>query len=99
MASPLSNGSATNGPARATYQPLPAIPDEDRAEAYAAVALARFTVHPDGSADVSLVQATHNPTLNRLLLASLRQWHFTAALQDGHPIETTIELRVHFNVE
>ncbi len=94
-----SNGTAANGPARATYQPLPDIPDEDRAEAYAAVALARFTVHPDGSADVSLVQATNNPTLNRLLFASLRKWHFTAAMQDGHPVESTLELRVHFNVQ
>jgi hypothetical protein len=34
-----------------------------------------------------------------LLLASLRQWHFAAAIQDGHPVETTIELRVHFNVQ
>ncbi len=93
------NGNAQDGAAHATYQPLPEIPDDYRAEAFAAVALARFTVHPDGSADVSLVEATHNPTLNRLLLASLRQWRFAAAIRDGHPVETTIELRVHFNVQ
>jgi protein TonB len=93
------NGNAPNGPAHATYQPLPEIPDDYRAEAFAAVALARFTVHPDGSADVNLVEATHNPTLNRLLLASLRQWRFATAIRDGHPVETTIELRVHFNVQ
>jgi protein TonB len=94
-----SNGNAQNGPARATYQPLPEIPDDYRAEAFAAVALARFAVHPDGSADVTLVEATHNPTLNRMLLTSLRQWRFAAAIKDGHPVETTIELRVHFNVQ
>jgi protein TonB len=96
---PSSSGNTPNGPAHATFQPLPEIPDDYRAEAFAAVALARFAVHPDGSADVSLVEATRNPTLNRLLLASLRQWRFAAAIKDGHPVETTIELRVHFNVQ
>jgi protein TonB len=98
-AGPSSSGNAPNGPAHATFQPLPEIPDDYRAEAFAAVALARFAVHPDGSADVSLIEATHNPTLNRLLLTSLRQWRFAAAIKDGHPVETTIELRVHFNVQ
>lgn len=84
--------------AHAVFQPLPELPDEARDEAFTAVALARFVVHPDGQCDVSLIEPTRNPTLNRLLLASLRQWRFAAATDHGHAIETTVDLRVHFNV-
>ncbi|WP_147432452.1 TonB family protein [Pararobbsia silviterrae] len=84
--------------AHALYSPLPDVPDDAREDAFSAVAVARFTVHPDGRCDVTLVEPTPNPTLNRLLLASLRQWRFAAATEDGHAVETTLDLRVHFNV-
>lgn len=85
--------------ARAIYQPLPDVPDEAREEAFTAIALARFVVHADGHCDVSLIEPTRNPTLNRLLLTSLRQWRFAPATEGGHAVETTIDLRVHFNVQ
>ena len=85
--------------ARALAQPLPAIPDEARDEALTAVALARFTVHADGQCEVTLLSATHNPTLNRLLLASLKQWRFAPATQGGHSVDSTVVVRVHFNVQ
>lgn len=98
-----SSGGATPGSAntsaQAIYQPLPEVPDEARDEALSAVALARFTVHTDGQCDVHLVQATRNPTLNRLLLASLRQWRFAPAMENGQHVESTIDLRVHFNIQ
>jgi protein TonB len=90
---------AAGSAAHAVYQPLPEVPDEAREEAFTAVALARFTVHVDGHCDVSLVEPTRNPTLNRLLLTSLRQWRFAPATEGGHAVETTIDLRVHFNVQ
>ncbi|MEM5315104.1 hypothetical protein [Paraburkholderia sp. JHI869] len=40
--------------ARAVIQPLPVLPDDLREYAYQAIALARFTIHPDGSVDVAL---------------------------------------------
>ena len=85
--------------ARALAQPLPEIPDEARDEALTAVALARFTVHADGQCEVTLLSATRNPTLNRLLLASLKQWRFAPATQGWHPVDSTVDVRVHFNVQ
>ena len=88
-----------NASAHAIYQPLPEVPDEAREEAFSAVATARFSVHADGHCDVDLIQATRNPMLNRLLLASLKQWRFAPATQDGRHIDSTIDLRVHFNIQ
>ena len=71
---------------------------EAREQAYQTVATARFTIHVDGSVEVELVKATPWPRLNQLLLETLRRWRFFPALRDGRPIESTQEIRVHFNV-
>ncbi|MCP3717579.1 energy transducer TonB [Paraburkholderia sp. CNPSo 3281] len=80
-------------------QPLPVLPDDLRESAYQAIALARFTIHPDGSVDVALVRPTQNPRLNQLLLETLRNWHFFPAMKQGHPVESEQDIRVHFNIE
>jgi protein TonB len=85
--------------ARAIVQPLPEIPDDLRELAYHAIALARFTIHPDGSADVELVQPTQNPRLNQLLLASLHNWRFFPATENGKPVESHQDVRVHLVVQ
>ncbi|WP_322028736.1 TonB family protein [Paraburkholderia sp. J76] len=85
--------------ARPIVQPLPVLPDDLREYTYRAVALARFTIHPDGSVDVVLVKSTPNPRLNQLLLEALRNWRFSPAIKEGHPIESEQDIRVHFNVE
>ncbi|OLL32487.1 hypothetical protein BTH42_07290 [Burkholderia sp. SRS-W-2-2016] len=95
-ASPTATGSTTT--ARTIAQPLPTLPDDLREQAYRTVATARFTIHVDGSVDVELLQATPNPRLNGLLLESLRRWRFFPALRDGHAVESTQDIRVHFNV-
>lgn len=84
--------------ARSLSQPLPSLPDDLRAQAYRTVATARFTIHADGSVDVELIQATPSPRLNQLLLDTLRRWRFFPALRDGRPVESTQDIRVHFNV-
>ncbi|MBB5422508.1 energy transducer TonB [Paraburkholderia atlantica] len=84
--------------ARSISQPLPSLPDDLREQAYQTVATARFTIHADGSVDVELIQATPNPRLNQLLLDTLRRWRFFPALRDGRPVESTQDIRVHFNV-
>ncbi|WP_321574900.1 energy transducer TonB [Paraburkholderia franconis] len=89
---------ATNAAARSISQPLPALPDDLREQAYQTVATARFTIHVDGSVDVELVKATPWPRLNQLLLKTLHRWRFFPALRDGLPVESTQEIRVHFNV-
>lgn len=93
-----SSGASSNASAHPILQPLPVLPDDLRESAYQAVALARFTIHPDGSVDVALVRPTQNPRLNQLLLETLRNWRFFPALKDGHPVESEQDIRVHFNV-
>ncbi|HKR41123.1 MAG TPA: TonB family protein [Paraburkholderia sp.] len=98
---PSAIGSAASGDtsARPVIQPLPVLPDDLRESAYQAIALARFTIHPDGSVDVALVKPTQNPRLNQLLLETLRNWHFFPAMKQGHPVESEQDIRVHFNIE
>ncbi len=79
-------------------QPLPEIPDDLRAYAYRAFALARFTIHVDGSVDVALIKPTPHPRLNQLLMETLKSWRFSPALKDGRAIESEQDIRVHFNI-
>ena len=92
----LSPGDAA---AHSIAQPLPALPDDLREQAYQTVATARFTIHVDGSVDVELIKPTSNPQLNQILLEALHQWRFFPALQNGHPIDSQQDIRVHFNVD
>lgn len=80
-------------------QPLPTLPDDLREQAYQMVATARFLVHTDGSVEVDLIRPTPNPRLNQILLTALRQWRFFPAMQSGRPVESRLDVRVHFNVE
>jgi periplasmic protein TonB len=94
-----SSTSAGNGPAHAILQPLPSLPDDLREDAFQAVATARFSVHRDGSVDVELIKPTHNPRLNQLLLDALKKWRFFPAMKNGEAVESTQDIRVHFNVD
>lgn len=106
QASPASrsaSGDTTAAPPGATQarllsQPLPVLPEDLREEAYRADAVARFDVHPDGSSDVELIKPTQNPRLNQILLEALHQWRFFPALENGRPVESHRDVRVHFNV-
>lgn len=87
-----------NSPARAIAQPLPSVPDDLREQAYQTVAIARLVIHTDGSVAVELIKPTRYPRLNQILVETLRSWRFFPAIQDGHPVETQQDVRVHFNV-
>jgi len=84
--------------ARAIYQPLPQIPEALRRRDVDLVAVALFHVGADGSATVELVQATFEPRLNRALLDTLKTWRFFPALEQGHPIASTVEIRIPISV-
>jgi protein TonB len=94
-----SSAASGNGPAHAILQPLPSLPDDLRADAFQAVATARFSIHRDGSVDVELIKPTHNPRLNQLLLDALQKWRFFPAMKNGSAVESSQDIRVHFNVE
>ncbi|WP_244980413.1 energy transducer TonB [Burkholderia paludis] len=95
-AHPSGSGSAQ---ARLLSQPLPVLPDDLREEGYQAVAVARFLVHADGTFDIDLVKPTPIPRLNQILLETLRRWRFFPATDDGRPVESRQDVRVHFNVD
>ena len=85
--------------ARAIYRPLPEFPAELRRQRIEAVAVARFHVAADGSAEVEMVQATDNVTLNRLLMTTFKTWRFFPALENGKPVGSTIEIRVPISIQ
>lgn len=85
--------------ARALYKPLPEIPDALRRRNLDVVALARFKVAADGSAQVELIEPTSEPDLNRALLDSLKRWRFFPAMQNGKPVASSVDIRIPVSVK
>lgn len=104
MRSPLTDdaaGASTSSgdsAARSIAQPLPELPDDLREQSYEAVAMVRLVIHVDGSVSVELIKPTPIPRLNQILLETLRKWRFFPAMQGGHPVESSQDIRVRFNV-
>jgi protein TonB len=92
---PLGGG---NAGARAIYQPLPEIPEALRHRNIEIIAVARFKVAANGSAQVELTEPTADADLNRALLESLRRWQFFPAMQEGKPAASTVEIRIPISV-
>jgi protein TonB len=84
--------------ARAIYQPLPDVPEELRQRAIDLVAVARFRVAANGSAEVELIQPTPDAALNRALLDTLRRWRFVPAMESGKPIASVVDIRIPISV-
>ncbi|HTO05699.1 MAG TPA: energy transducer TonB [Myxococcota bacterium] len=84
--------------ARALYKPLPEIPERLRRHDVELVAVARFLVAADGTAQVELIEPTSEPSLNQSLLVTLRTWRFFPALEQGRPVASTIDLRIPISV-
>ena len=80
-------------------QTIPKIPDDLRKEVYSSSAVARFHVAADGSTTVELLTPSQNPRLNRFLLEALKTWRFAPATDNGNPVASTFDIRVHFAVE
>ena len=85
--------------ARAIYKPMPEIPEALRHRTVDLVAVARFRVTADGSAQVELTEPTSNPDLNGALLEALKRWRFFPAMQAGKPIVSTIDIRIPISVK
>jgi periplasmic protein TonB len=84
--------------ARVISQPVPVLPDDLREQGYQVTAVAHFKVHADGTFEVELVKPTQNPRLNQILLETLHRWRFFPAMENGHPVESDQDVRVHFSV-
>jgi protein TonB len=77
---------------------MPVLPDDLREQGYQVTAVAHFKVHTDGTFEVELIKPTQNPRLNQILLETLHRWRFFPAMENGHPVESDQEVRVHFSV-
>jgi protein TonB len=80
--------------AYALYAPTPEIPDELREEVFEAEAVAHLRVDYNGQLEVTLVKPTTNARLNRILLETLRQWRFAAAIKDGIAVDSEFDIRI-----
>jgi protein TonB len=103
-ASPLGTGGVSGAGsdregARATYAPVPKIPDELREEVFQAEAMARFNVSYDGTVSVTLTKPTQNPRLNQIVLDTLKQWRFVPAVRGGVAIDSVFEVRIPITVQ
>jgi protein TonB len=85
--------------ARAIFQPKPEIPENLRRQNLDVVAVARFRVAVNGSAQVELVQSTSDPELDQVLLDVLKRWRFFPGMQDGKPVPSTVDIRVPVTVK
>jgi periplasmic protein TonB len=86
--------------AEPVYQPQPVIPEDllDSANDVDATFYGYFTIHPDGTVDVKMVQSTGDSVLDRLAIDAAKQWRFTPATKDGIPVESYRRLQVEFVV-
>jgi protein TonB len=89
---------AVISPAQVVANPQPALPDDMRASDLSATFRALFTIHPDGTADVKMIDSTGNSELDQLALDAAKQWRFRPATKDGTPIESYLRLDVEFDV-
>jgi protein TonB len=87
-----------NAGARAIYAPTPEIPDDLREETFNAVAIAHFKVAADGTVEVELTKPTENPSLNAILIDTLKQWRFFPAMRDGVAVNAEFDLRIPISV-
>jgi protein TonB len=93
------SGLSGNSGAQAIVRPMPQIPDDLRDDALDDAAVARFHVAVDGSATVELSKPTPNPSLNHLLLNTLKNWHFFPAMKDGKPVPSVEEIVIRIQVK
>lgn len=85
--------------ARASYAPIPEIPDDLREEVFETEAIAHFVVETDGSTQVTLSKPTASDRLNQIVLATLRKWRFQPAERDGSRVRSEFDVRIPIAVE
>jgi protein TonB len=94
----IGTGSGSTG-AHAIYAPAPVIPPDLRADAFHAVAIARFVVAADGTVRVTLVEPTPSPRINEVLLETLKQWKFFPAVVHGQPVASQFDLKIPVSIQ
>ncbi len=95
--SPAASGGSMG--ARALSQPAPEIPEELRHHKFDLVAVARFHITAVGGISVDLIEPTPEPLLNRAVLDALHKWRFFPALENGKPVDSTLDIRIPLTVQ
>lgn len=85
--------------AKVLESPEPEIPSEFQDEAFKSVVTARFSIKPDSSFSVALVEPSGNEEIDKIVLKTLKKWKFQAATLDDEPVSSTRKIRVEIEVE
>ncbi len=80
----------------AIVKPSTDIPDDMADEVAGMNVTARFHVRPDGSFTVELTQPSSDPALNQRVLATLKRWKFSPAVDAGMPMAATQDVTFSF---
>src|SRR5205807_1268020 len=75
--------------AEPTDQPMPEIPDSLKSQDLKAFVRVKVQIAEDGSFEVLLRTTSGNPSVDKLILDSLRRWRWKPALKDGEPVAST----------
>jgi len=81
------------------YKKAPSLPEDLRNELGHAAVDAAFTIHKDGSFDVSLTKGSGNDKIDRIVLDALKTWKWKPAMVKGAPAESTETVHVDFSVK
>jgi protein TonB len=100
---PICRGKATDTPdcitpPHTTYSPDPKYPDKARKAHEGGVVLVDLVVGTDGLARDVKIARTVTPELDQAAMDAVKQWKFTPAAKDGHPVAVQIKVEVSFNI-
>ena len=102
-AAPICRGKASDAPdcitaPHATYAPDPKYPEKARKAHDRGVVLVDLVVGTDGlTRDVKIARGV-TPALDQAAIDTVKQWKFTPAAKDGHPVAVQIKVEVSFKL-
>ncbi len=85
--------------ATAIESPKPEIPDDFKDEAFKSSVTARFSIAVDGKFTVKLLDSCGNEDIDKLVLATLKNWKFKPATVDEKPVASNRKLKIELEVE
>jgi TonB family protein len=100
---PICRGKASDAPdcitaPHATYAPDPKYPEKARKAHDRGVVLVDLVVGTDGlTRDVKIAHSV-TPALDQAAIDTVKQWKFTPAAKDGHPVAVQITVEVSFKL-
>ncbi len=94
---PPSPSPSTEEPPRITHQTTPIYPDVPKAKQKVVDVVVHIEVDAGGSPANPRVISSPNPPFDDLAVASVLEWTFEPARQDGQPVASHLNVTVHFD--